>query len=243
VRTQCIAGFEKVSTNQARLARRTARTYTRRELGIAREGYMKLRVFVLGMVIVCMLGLAAFASACGDDNGGNGGGDTPTVEETEEPSGGDDTPEPTDEPGEPSASLEEYFQGLDAAENVLRSGQASSAETFETIDDTTPPDELIAAIEEAKNVIDEFAASLQDLVPPPDAAVAHEETIAAFQVVSGILSDAVGVVEGGGTAQDVATLLNSQEAADAETALKATCNALQQMATDNGIDVDLSCSN
>jgi len=205
---------------------------------------MKRRGFAFSLIVVLLLafGLLAVAGACGDGDGDDGA-DTPTVEATGEPSDGGDTPEPTDEPGEPSAGLEEYFQDLDAVENELRSGQASSTESFAGIDDSTPPDELIAAIEEAKDVVDEFVAGLQGLDPPPEAAAAHEETIAGFQVVSGILSDAVDLVEGGGTAQDVATLLSSQEAADAETALNATCNALQQIATDNGINVDLSCGN
>ena len=165
---------------------------------------------------------------CGDESDGTDGVDgTPTSEG----------------PDGDTGALEDYFQQLDAAENELRGGQGSVDESFAAIDDSTPPDEVIAAFEEAKAVIDDFVAGMQDIDPPPEAAAAHEETIAAFQVVSGIISDAIDVVEGGGTAQEAAALLSSPDATEADTALDATCNALQSLADSNGIAVDLSCDN
>jgi len=205
---------------------------------------MRLRMLLPAMLLGVLLALGAFSAACGGDSKDDKGDKTPVATvATETPEATDDAgaEQPTEETDAPSSDLEEYFQDLDAAENELRSGQASTDETFAAIDDSTPPDEVIAAFEEAKAVVDEFIAGMQDLDPPSEATAAHEETIAAFQVVSGIVSDAIDVVEGGGTAQEAAVLLSSPEATEADTALDATCNALQSIADSHGIAVDLRC--
>jgi hypothetical protein len=193
------------------------------------------------LLLGALLALGAFSAACtGDDNDDNGS-ETPEATETAEAGGDDPTDEPADDTSEPSSELEEYFQGLDAAENDLRSGADSADEALTALNDSTPPDEVIAAFEDAQAVVDEFAADLEALDPPPETAVAHEETVAAWQAVSGIISDAIDLVEGGGTLQEAADVLTSQEATEVDAATDALCSALQQIATDNGIDVDLGC--
>lgn len=190
-----------------------------------------------------LLTLGMFAAACGSDSKDDNGNKTPVATETPEATDDAGGEEPTEEPDAPSSDLEEYFQDLDGLEDELRSGAASVDEGLAALTDSTAPDEVIAAFEEAKAVVDEFVAGMQDLDPPAEAAAAHEETIVGYQAVSGIVSDAIDVVEGGGTAQDAAALLSSPEAVEADTALDATCKALQTLATDNGIDVDLGCPN
>jgi len=203
-----------------------------------------IRTLIPPLLIGLLLSLGMAAASCGGgDDEDNGAEPTATAAPEATEDAGDDEPtdEPADDTSEPSSDLEDYFQELDAAENELRSGAASADEGLTALNNATPPDEVIAAFEEALAVVDEFGADLQAIDPPDETAVAHEETIAAWQAVSGIVADAIDAVEGGGTLQDAQDVLTSQEASEVDAATDALCSALQQIATDNGIDVDLGC--
>lgn len=205
----------------------------------------RLRMLLPAMLLGVLLALGAFSAACGGDSNDDEGNQPTATAVAETPEATDDAGEggPTNEPDAPSSDLEEYFQELDAAENTLRSGAESADADLTALNDSTPPDEVIAAFEDAQAVVDQFVSDLQALDPPPETAVAHEETVAAYQAVSGIVSDAIDLVESGGTLQEAVTLLTSPEATEVDAATDALCGALEQIATDNGIEVDLGCLN
>jgi hypothetical protein len=195
---------------------------------------MKRRGLAFSLIVVLLLTFGLTAAGCGDDDGG--GEDTPAAD-TEEPSDG----EPT-EASEPSSGLEAYFEDLDDVEDAFRIGQASSQADFTSVDETTPLEDVITLFEELQGVIDEFVAGLEGIDPPPAAEAAHEETIAGFQAISELIDEAIAAVEGGATADELFAFFETDEAVQASEALDATCNALQALADDNSIAVDLSCA-
>lgn len=204
---------------------------------------MKTRLTVIPIIAGLVLALSLFAGACSGGDGG-GGSDAPTAV-TGEPSDGGDTPEPGGgEPTEtsgPSSELEAYFQDLDDAENKFRAGQETAGAAFADVDETTPIQDVIDLLTELRDVIDEFVANLEDIDPPPEAEAAHNESIAGFQVASDAIGEALDAADSGTTTSEVLAIFEAPEVVQAETALDATCEALQTLADDNGIAVDLSC--
>ena len=168
-------------------------------------------VLRLTTVFGLLLGAGLFALSCG----GGGGGDPLT--------------------------LEEYFQELDVAENDFRAAQDESGAAFAALDDTTPVEDVVDLLAELRDVVDEFVANLDDIDPPPEAEAAHNETMGGFQVVSESIGDAVDSIDSDTTADEIFAIFQEPEVVEAETALDASCNALQTLADDNNIEVDLSC--
>ena len=204
---------------------------------------MKRRSLAFSLVVVLLLTFGLVAAACSDDDGN--GEDTPAAD-TEEPSDGEPTEPDAGEPtgaSEPSPDLEAYFAELDEVEDQFRIGQASSQADFTSVVETTPLEDVITLFEELQDVIDEFVAGLEGIDPPDEAAAAHEETIAGFQAISQLIDEAIAAVEGDGTADELFAFFDSEEATQASDALDATCEALQTLADDNAISVDLSCQN
>lgn len=204
---------------------------------------MRLRMLLPAMLLGLLLALGAFSAACTGDDKDDNGDKAPEATATADSSGDDPTDEPADDTSEPSSDLEEYFQGLDAAENEFRASQDASGAAFAALGDTPAVDDVVELLTELRDVIDEFVANLEDIDPPAEAEAAHEETIAGFQVASDAIGEALDAADSGSTANEVLAVFQAAEVVEAETALDATCNALQQIATDNGIDVDLSCQN
>lgn len=194
-----------------------------------------------------LLALGAFSAACGGDSNDDKGNKTPvateTTEATDEVGGDEPTDEPSGDTAQPSSELTDYFQDLDDAENDFRAAQDARGAEFAALGDTTPVEDAVDLISDLRNAVDDFVGKLEDIDPPAEAAAPHEETIAGFQVVSDTIGDALDAADSGATTIEVLDFFETPEALEAQTALDATCNALQQIATDNGIDVDLGCQN
>ena len=204
---------------------------------------MTRRALAFSLIVMLLLTFGLVAAACSDDDGG--GEDTPAAD-TDEPSDGEPTEPDGGEPtgaSEPSPDLEAYFADLDEVEDEFRIGQASSQADFTSVVESTPLEDVITLFEELQDVIDEFVAGLEGIDPPEEAAAAHEETVAGFQAVSQLIDEAIAAAEGDATADELFAFFETEEATQASEALDATCNALQALADDNGIDVDLSCQN
>jgi hypothetical protein len=168
----------------------------------------------VAVLLVC----AAFAVACSDSGGG-------------------------------SLTLDEYFQKLDEIQNnsdaFFATQQASTAEPS--------PDasgEEVATF--LRNNVSDSASALRDagtaagrLEPPDEVADAHADIVAAINGAADALDSAAGAVpdtiafEELTTAAD--TLFNNQELSAAQEAITTACKALEAIATDNNITVDLAC--
>jgi hypothetical protein len=185
--------------------------------------------------------LVLAAGACGG-GGGDADQEAPTATATAEPADGEEPTQPAaTEPSEPSPGLEAYYQELDAAENAFRQEQDAAQERFNLITETTPVEDVADILLDLRSAIDRFVADLEAIDPPAATEAPHAETIAGFQFVSGLIEDAVAAADSGATVEEVFAFFETAEATEASDALDATCDALQAIADQNGIVVDLSC--
>jgi hypothetical protein len=177
---------------------------------------------------------------CDEDALDDGGGEaTPTAEDGTD--GEEETPEDGDgTDGGDSAALEEYFELLDEAENSYRTVSDEASDALS--DPSTTVDEAADVIADIKDAIDGFVVALEDIEPAAETQAAHEETIAGFQAVSGLLEELLPTMEDAETLEEALAPLNTEEFASISTSLDATCNALQEIADTNGIEVDLGCN-
>jgi len=82
---------------------------------------------------------------------------------------------------------------------------------------------------------------LDDLNPPEEAAAAHEEAVVAGTELVVMYDNADTVFETAETIDEATLVLSGPGFLDAQARFAASCVALQGIADDNGIDVDMAC--
>lgn len=179
---------------------------------------MKTRLVPLALIAVMVLAFGAIAAACGD--GGDGGGDELT--------------------------LEEYFQRLETiGQDYDDAGSALNQEMEAKFDAAAPEDEQIALfrdfLDEALPLVSDFVNDLDDLSPPAAAADAHNDAVEAGQDLVGMFENVIVVADEATLFADAAALLDAPGFTEASDSFTNACLALQEIADDNGIDVDLRC--
>ncbi len=86
-----------------------------------------------------------------------------------------------------------------------------------------------------------FLAGMEDMSPPEDVRVAHDTMITATQNAIAVLPDTTAQVRTVSTAVDLAVVVENSPFAEATSNLQNTCLALQTIASDKEIDVQLNC--
>jgi len=173
-----------------------------------------MKSFALVAAIVVLIGLAAFGVAC--KNGGGGG-----------------------------LSLEEYFQQLDKIQNDTDATFATQeASTDEPAEDASG-EELATffrdSITGSLEVLRGAAADVGDLEPPDEVADAHDDFVAAINDLVAAIDDVVGSIPDTMTFAEADAIFNSDDVNAADEQFTAACNAMEAIAADNDITVDLSC--
>jgi len=169
-------------------------------------------------VAALLVGLATFGVAC--KNGGGGG-----------------------------LSLEEYFQKLDnvqeQADATFATQEASAGEPSADASGEERATFLRDNVTSSADILRAAAADVNDLDPPDEVADAHSDLIAAVNDLVAAFDDmadsvpdtlTVAEMENAGT-----TFFNGAELNAADEQFVAACNALQAIAADNNITVDLAC--
>ena len=176
---------------------------------------MKVKAYLLSAVV---LALAAVAFACG------GGGDG-------------------------KLSLDEYFQKIDEVqENNDATFATQEAEAGEPSADATG-EELAQFLRESVTssaaTLRDSGAAAADIEPPDEVADAHADIVAAINDLVAAIDDMADSVPDTLTLAELenagATFFNSDELNAADEQFVAACNALEEIASDNGITVDLAC--
>jgi hypothetical protein len=134
--------------------------------------------------------------------------------------------------------LEEYFDELEGASTDLDERTASLVETLETSGDL---EELKEAASQYPDILGDFIEDLEAQEGPSEAADAHQDAIDAGRTFLDVLSGVVDEAEQAETVDEFVSALASDEVETASDAFTRTCLALQAMADDNEIDVDLGC--
>jgi len=144
-------------------------------------------------------------------------------------------------------SLEEYFQKLDSVQEQADATFATQeASTGEPSQDASG-EELAAFLRDnvtsSADVLRDAAADVNDLEPPDEVADAHSDLVAATNDLVAAFDDMAGSVPDTLTLAELeqGAFFNSDELNAADEQFVAACNALEQIASDNGITVDLAC--
>ena len=178
---------------------------------------MQAHSLVLALIAALFLIFGAFAAACGD-GGGSGG----------------------------ALTLEEYFQQLEAltATAEERSAEFEAAANAE-LDAATSEEDVFAAIEDAltnaQPIFTTFADGLNDLNPPAAVEELHNEFVDASAEVLASLKEVFNEFDDLDSVTDPFELLDELGLSQAADRFDKTCAALQDIADENEIDVNLVC--
>lgn len=180
----------------------------------ARRAVTKPRLPVLAFIAAPLVALGTLPAACG----GNGG-----------------------------LALQEYFQQIDVIiEGAEEQGQEANRDFFEALfDPATTEEGQIAATQDFFNstvpIFGSFVDALDDIDPPGAVEDAHAELVDAgrdLQRLSEDIADQIAAVK---SVSELEAVLDAADDTAAEDRFDAACFALQGIADDNGILVNLGC--
>jgi hypothetical protein len=147
--------------------------------------------------------------------------------------------------GGDALTLEEYFDEVLALSETFDAEGSALEEQFNAENPTTDEERIELAEEffnEALTVLEEFVGGFEDLDPPPETEAAHEETVSAGNAAIDSLHEIIDQVGEAETQAELEELfvqfLGTGTAFDT---FSKTCFSLQEIADDEGIDVDLLC--
>jgi hypothetical protein len=137
-------------------------------------------------------------------------------------------------------TLEEYFQKVDAIDN---DSTARTDAVFADLGDDSEMQEFQDAFKAAAPILADAARDFDDLNPPDEAKNEHDAMAAAlnnFADKMGDIADAVDDIDAS-TPDELFAAIDEQGFTDANNAFTEKCLALQELATDKGIDVEIDC--
>ena len=182
---------------------------------------------------VVLLGAAVAVAACNGDDGA-GGGETPAADETPAPG------------GETAPSLEEYFSEIQAISDDANAGRAALSPEFQTARDPAASEEQsIAAgqrlFEGLAMIASEARDRLRGIDPPAAAEDAHDELALATAAIEEECQDTADRAAEVESRSDILELAVECESVEAFSQYRVPCRALEEIADDNGIQVNLTC--
>ena len=182
---------------------------------------------------VVLLGGAVAVAACNGDDGA-GGGATPAADETPAPG------------GETAASLEEYFSEIQAISDDANAGRAALSSEFQTARDPGASEEQSVAaaqrlFEGLTMVASEARDRLRGIDPPAAAKDAHDELALATAAIEEECQDTADRAAEVESRSDILELAVECESVEAFSQYRVPCRALEEIADDNGIQVNLTC--
>ena len=175
-----------------------------------------MKSFTLVAAIVVLVGLAAFGVAC--KNGGGGG-----------------------------LSLEEYFQKIDEVQNnndaTFATQEASQGEPSADASGEELATFVRDGITASADTLRDSAGKADDIDPPDEVAGPHADIVAAINNAVTALDGMADSMPDTVTLADLeqGTFFDNEELNAADEQFLAACSALEQIASDNNITVDLNC--
>lgn len=187
------------------------------------------RILFPALIAGLALLFGAGAVACGDDDDDGAATDAPAT----------DAPD-----GDGELTLEAYLTEVNDIEDGVTIATDDIGDRSEQA--FSDPPQARQSLSAAADVGESAVASLQALTPPAEAQDQHDALIAAGEDLVAAVSDLSAAAQGlqAGAAFD--TFAADAQAADSElsqaiNALSAACDDMQQLATDNSVDITLEC--
>lgn len=143
-------------------------------------------------------------------------------------------------------SLEEYFSKMDNLQTSFdQQGTALQTQVQSDLQGVTDSEEQLTVfkgfLEDSLTATDDLVAELEALDPPGEAQEAHDDFVAAGKAVRDGLADVIDRYDEFGSIEEISQFFTT-ELADVEQQGTDACGALQAVADDNEIDVDLNCT-
>lgn len=135
-------------------------------------------------------------------------------------------------------TLDEYFQGLKAVSIELHTQEAP---ILSTLNDSQNVQELKDALAHYPDVVTAYLKGLEDLKPPEEASQAHRDAVTAGTQFRDALKTAIKDTQNVTTVDDFFGAANAGQIFVASNSIPVACDALQQVADNNQITVDLGC--
>jgi hypothetical protein len=143
-------------------------------------------------------------------------------------------------------SLEEYFSKMDDLQTSFdQQGTALQTQVQGALQGVTDSEDQLTVfkgfLEDSLKATDDLVVKLKALDPPSEAQDAHDDFVAAGTAVRDGLEDVIDRYGEFGSIEEISQFFTT-ELADVEQQGTDACNALQKVADDNDIGVDLSCA-
>jgi hypothetical protein len=150
------------------------------------------------------------------------------------------------EDGGDELTLDEYFARLERISVEVDERQAGLDEQYaDALNATTYSDEMrdgIASFVAAQGALGaDFAADLGDLEPPVEVETEHRAALDAFDALPAHFDRLVDAVESAQSIDEIVAAFNDPPFSAAVGRTNDTCWALQDIATERSIDVNLQC--
>jgi hypothetical protein len=147
--------------------------------------------------------------------------------------------------GSSALTLEEYFQKLDKIQNdtdaTFATQEASTGEPAEDASGEELASFLRDSATSSVDILRAAAADVDDLEPPDEVADAHGDIVAAINGLVAALDGVADSIPDTLTSAEADALFNSDELDAVDEQFVAACTALEALAADNNITVDLAC--
>ena len=141
--------------------------------------------------------------------------------------------------GSKTLTLEEYFQKVEQ----LDAEQQEATDKLDPAFEQLAPDDVEGArdlFDQQLEVLDNFVDEMDKLNPPEEVRETHDEALALFREFRAAFDDALDQAEDAETIEDMFAGFDEADFAKIEEANQ-KCRDLEQIAADNGIEVDLDC--
>ena len=143
-------------------------------------------------------------------------------------------------------SLKEYYAELTRLQAIAGQRTPSADVHLGDIPADTPPEELRRRLKEGLTASRElngaFRDDLKSIEPPRKAETAHEEFVASIDAVSAWLEGTIAAVDGVNSLEEFEARVDFSAYGDVEQRFVEACSELERIATDNGVQVDLQCT-
>ncbi len=137
-------------------------------------------------------------------------------------------------------SLDQYFAQVDSVfANANKQFETLKGEFSAALEDPAAARDFY---ERASPILTDAVNSLKDIDPPKDAKAAHNEAVEAGESLQKVAADTFQQLKAANKTNETAVLeLNNPKVTAALGRFDAACFALQKIADDKGIQVDLGC--
>lgn len=141
---------------------------------------------------------------------------------------------------EGSLSLEEYFEKVDELDDQQQSRSQELEDALDELGDEATVGEIADSFDQQVEVVNDFREDMDGIEPPEEAEELHQNVLDTLEAAAEQLSDLLDQFREADSVEEGFALFEEANL-DAVESADAACRELEQLATDNNIEVDFNC--